>query len=355
MARAKKRTAAEERLERNRYNLWQGQRKIERSPLSALLEKAEIEECGLEPGNPETACVDPAEGIVRVNTRGRVLSEDDWSQHLAHMLLHLGLNHAARREDRDANIWSLACEEGVYNLLPLFGFPDRLSQETGEREEAAYNRIIAEAEERKLKRLKPAVPVLQTPAGRGRPDIVGIGRVHRWRKDYEQRLGEGIRRALEEAIREASQELADGPISAGWPPAERARRWVMNELPLLGALAAQIRVIADAKLCDRYDIGIAAVSGWLHEMYFNPDRRLSDGEVLFIYVHELLHVALLHHSRVQGRDPEIWNFATDFVINGWLVEMGVGQLPHVGALYDPRLQGMPAEAVYDLLVQDPRR
>ena len=45
----------------------------------------------------------------------------------------------------------------------------------------------------------------------------------------------------------------------------------------------------------------------------------------------------------------------DFVINGWLVEMGVGKFPHVGGLYDPRLKGMSAEEVYDLLVRDPRK
>ena len=45
----------------------------------------------------------------------------------------------------------------------------------------------------------------------------------------------------------------------------------------------------------------------------------------------------------------------DFIINGWLVEMGVGKLPSIGALYDPRLQGRSAEEVYDLLACDRRR
>jgi hypothetical protein len=38
--------------------------------------------------------------------------------------------------------------------------------------------------------------------------------------------------------------------------------------------------------------------------------------------------------------------AADFVINGWLVEMGVGQVPD-GVLHDAKLKGMSAEAVYE--------
>lgn len=42
------------------------------------------------------------------------------------------------------------------------------------------------------------------------------------------------------------------------------------------------------------------------------------------------------------------------MINAWLVEMGVGALPH-GVLYDPALRGDSAEAVYDRIVTEMRR
>ena len=48
------------------------------------------------------------------------------------------------------------------------------------------------------------------------------------------------------------------------------------------------------------------------------------------------------------------NVACDYVINGWLVEMGLGELPKVGALYDPELKGLSAEAIYDRIVLDMR-
>ena len=70
--------------------------------------------------------------------------------------------------------------------------------------------------------------------------------------------------------------------------------------------------------------------------------------------HEMLHAALRHGDRVGGRDPYLWNVAADYVINGWLVEMGVGELPE-GLLYDPSLAGLSAEEVYDLIATDLRR
>lgn len=45
----------------------------------------------------------------------------------------------------------------------------------------------------------------------------------------------------------------------------------------------------------------------------------------------------------------------DYVINAWLIEMGVGELPPLGLLYDPDLKGLSAEAIYDRIVTDIRR
>jgi predicted metal-dependent peptidase len=66
-------------------------------------------------------------------------------------------------------------------------------------------------------------------------------------------------------------------------------------------------------------------------------------------------VGLRHQERRRGRDPQLWNVACDYVINGWLIEMGIGELPKIGALYDPQLKGLSADAVYDLIVTDLRR
>jgi predicted metal-dependent peptidase len=47
--------------------------------------------------------------------------------------------------------------------------------------------------------------------------------------------------------------------------------------------------------------------------------------------------------------------ACDYVINGWLRDMGLGEMPAVGGLYDPELKNLSAEAIYDRIVTDLRR
>jgi len=68
----------------------------------------------------------------------------------------------------------------------------------------------------------------------------------------------------------------------------------------------------------------------------------------------MLHAALRHGDRVGARDPYLWNVAADYVVNGWLMEMDVGEPPE-GLLYDPSLAGMSVEAVYDRIAKDLRR
>jgi predicted metal-dependent peptidase len=68
----------------------------------------------------------------------------------------------------------------------------------------------------------------------------------------------------------------------------------------------------------------------------------------------MLHAALRHGERCGARDPYLFNVAADYVINGWLLEMGVGEMPE-GLLHDPQLKGLSAEEVYDRIVRDQRR
>lgn len=127
-----------------------------------------------------------------------------------------------------------------------------------------------------------------------------------------------------------------------------------NSFPLLGALTASFTIVEDPVICARMDVSVAAVNEFMSEIYINPAAGLDDYECRFVMAHELLHVGLRHQTRCQGRDPYLWNVACDYAINGWLVEMGLGELPKVGSLYDPDLKGLSAEAVYDRIVTDIR-
>ncbi|MFI9814175.1 vWA domain-containing protein [Saccharothrix variisporea] len=145
--------------------------------------------------------------------------------------------------------------------------------------------------------------------------------------------------------------LDAGPRNAEW---DLALGWFVSSYPLLGALASAMTIVADAELARAWDISVAAVSAAAGEIYINPLVKLSRAEWRFVLAHEMLHAALRHGDRVDGRDPYLWNVAADFVVNGWLLEMAVGTAPE-GALHDPELTGLSVESVYDRITTDLRR
>lgn len=137
-------------------------------------------------------------------------------------------------------------------------------------------------------------------------------------------------------------------------PAERAAGWFQNSYPLLAGLASAFQIIYDSGVCARKGIMTAAVCASEKTIYVNPAANLSQRELRFVLAHEYLHIGLLHHSRRLGRDPYLWNVATDFQINSYLRDMDVGNMPD-GSLYDSELAGLSAESIYDKLLKNLRR
>ncbi|MGY0235766.1 vWA domain-containing protein [Longispora urticae] len=184
---------------------------------------------------------------------------------------------------------------------------------------------------------------VEPPPGWGPP------RTHRWQEAFAL----GLVAAASEAVRAAGTDSRAG-LPDRSTPWERARGWFVSSYPLLGALAGQFRIVADAELARGWEISVAAIDPAAGEIYVNPLHRLSEPEWRFVLAHEMLHAALRTGDRIAHRDPYLWNVASDFVINGWLVEMAVGELPD-GLLYDPALAGLSAEAVYDQITRNLRR
>ena len=71
------------------------------------------------------------------------------------------------------------------------------------------------------------------------------------------------------------------------------------------------------------------------------DRRLT------LVAHELYHVALAHHLRRAGRDPDRWNRACDYAVTRILVDDGFKLWD--GALYETAYGEASAEAIYSQL------
>ena len=130
-----------------------------------------------------------------------------------------------------------------------------------------------------------------------------------------------------------------------------AAQWFILHYPLLGALAASLKIIRDEDYCLRNDIQIAAINVDAGEIYLNPSKYFNNEEWRFILAHEYLHAGLDHAGRRQGRDPQLWNIACDYCINGWLLEMEVGKMPE-GVLYDAAFKDMSSEAIYDLILEN---
>ena len=293
-------------------------------------------------------------GDIHLNP-SRNSSPDEWVYILAHALLHLGLGHF-QVKDRPWE-WNVACDCIVARFLAEFKLgrppaelrgPVNLPQRT---EEALYTEFCLGGIPEHLLAFGTAGPGNRDMLSRSRTSVCGRGKD----ADFGAFLSAGIAHAVRVAI----------DVAGGVPPSERgqsadtaakrARSWFVNHYPLLGALAAGFEIIEDRAVCARMDIQVAAVWGQTRELYFNPTAPLSQEEYRFVMAHELLHVGLGHGARCQGRDPLLWNIACDFVVNGWLVEMGVGSIPSCGGLYDPDLKGESAEAIYDLVVQNIRK
>ncbi|MBI3946899.1 MAG: peptidase [Armatimonadetes bacterium] len=304
----------------------------------------------------------PPDGWAVVSSAGQVHAHptrrcepEVWVYILAHSLLHLGFGHFQTRER--PREWNAACDVFVTRFLAALrlGQPPpempSLPEIPARSEDALYEHFCERG-------IPPELRGFGT-AGPGERDMLFVPeREMRWRQniDWQACFGTGLAAAVASAVNVAGgYEPSLGADKRPLSPARRARDWFISSYPLLGALAATFDIIEDPALCGRMGISVAAVDSEAREVYLNPAAGLDERECRFVMAHELLHVGLRHELRRRGRDPFLWNVACDYVINGWLVEMGVGELPQVCGLYDPALKGESAEAIYDRIVLDLRR
>ncbi len=294
-------------------------------------------------------------GVLHHNRRRRAEPEE-WAWALAHALLHLGFGHvpAARGPREQPDRFELTARCTVVNrFLATFTVgraPDTLAVvHPGDDEE----RLAARWR-------RDGIPAAYADGGvaGGEPDQV----LEPWAgwhgtapEDWTLAFAHALTRTVSAAMDLAAgrrEELTGERLPQR--PWERALSWFVSSYPLLGGLAAGLTLVADAELARAHGISIAAVNAEAGEIYVNPLRHHTDEEWRFILAHEMLHAALRHGERAGGRDPYLFNVAADYVVNGWLLEMGVGEMPE-GLLHDPELRGLSAEEVYDRIVRDQRR
>ncbi|MEC3954023.1 hypothetical protein VMT65_13380 [Nocardia sp. CDC153] len=301
-------------------------------------------------------------GTITYNPKRRGTAEE-WAWVFAHLLLHAGFGHLDPR-----NAPERALESNTYARTWL---------RAARQPHPIYRAACCTVVDQYLMTLKLGRPPVELPPAPGGADEVALTR--RWwqasvpepyrraeypdffvgsvevatERDHQKLFATGIGEAAREALEVAGRDVTRGQAKTmrAW---DRALNWFVSSYPLLGALAAGMKIVADADLARGWDISIAAVNAEVAEIYINPLVGLSDEEWKFVLAHEMLHAALRHGERAGWRDHYLFNVACDYVVNGWLVEMGVGQLPE-GLLYDPQLKGLSSEQVYDRIASDLRR
>ena len=110
------------------------------------------------------------------------------------------------------------------------------------------------------------------------------------------------------------------------------KRKMLVKYPFFGS------VIANVSYIEKEEIGTAATDGKtiLYNEKFLKD--LSIDEQTFVLAHEVCHIAFNHILRSEGKNANIWNIATDAVINQFLKKDGL-KIPF--NIYEENLKKKP--------------
>jgi len=127
-----------------------------------------------------------------------------------------------------------------------------------------------------------------------------------------------------------------------------ARVGLLLRASFFGNLATRLKLVNADEWCTT-----AATDG--RNFYYNSRfiEMLRPKEIEFLFGHEVLHCVYDHMGRRGDRDPQLWNIADDYCVNGDLIKHRVGEkITTVPCLYDHKYDGMCAEEVYDILYEN---
>ena len=126
-----------------------------------------------------------------------------------------------------------------------------------------------------------------------------------------------------------------------------ARVGLLLKASFFGNLATRLKLVNADEWC-----ATAATDG--RNFYYNSRfiKMLKPKEIEFLFGHEVLHCVYDHFGRRGDRDPQLWNIANDFAVNGDLVKHKVGEMiTSVPCLFDRKYEGMSSEEIYDKLYE----
>jgi len=130
-----------------------------------------------------------------------------------------------------------------------------------------------------------------------------------------------------------------------------ARVGLLLKASFFGNLATRLKLVNADEWC-----ATAATDG--RNFYYNSRfiKMLKPKEVEFLFGHEVLHCVYDHFGRRGERDPQLWNIANDFAVNGDLVKHKVGDMiTTVPCLFDHKYDGLSSEEIYDQLYEKAKK
>lgn len=125
---------------------------------------------------------------------------------------------------------------------------------------------------------------------------------------------------------------------------EMLKRKMLVKYPFFGSIVTNIGY-KESK-----DIIAAATDGKI--IYYNPDflNELNISEQIFIFAHEVCHIAFNHILRSENKDHDLWNIATDAVINQFLKRDGLTMVQ--GSVNIKEAINYDVETLYEKLLQN---
>lgn len=127
-----------------------------------------------------------------------------------------------------------------------------------------------------------------------------------------------------------------------------ARVGMLLRASFFGNLATRLKLVNADEWCST-----AATDG--RNFYYNTRfiKMLRPKEIEFLFGHEVLHCVYDHFGRRGNRDPQLWNIANDYCVNGDLKKHRVGEfITSVPCLYDTKFEGKSSEEIYDYLYEN---
>jgi predicted metal-dependent peptidase len=123
----------------------------------------------------------------------------------------------------------------------------------------------------------------------------------------------------------------------------KSRVAMLYDQPFFGHLALNYNMIENNNL-NPPTMATDGANIFYHEQ-FVKDTSLE--HLKFVLAHEVMHCVLWHLPRLEGREPFVWNCATDFVVNS-LVSKSFPDMPP-GLLIDSKYENKTADWVYNQL------